>query len=101
MDSQTAALSTHVQYLDRKPRQQTLVAIVVHLCNVLGAAFVAEEIETYDEFRAICDCGAQYGQGSLFARPSFPMLPIAAIREPVGAGEPRANRVVRLRRPRP
>ena len=65
-----------VQELDRKPRQQTLVAIVVHLCNELGATVVAEGIETYDEFRAVCDCGAQYGQGYLFARPSFPMPPI-------------------------
>jgi EAL domain-containing protein (putative c-di-GMP-specific phosphodiesterase class I) len=37
---------------------------------------VAEGIETYDEFRAVCDSGAQYGQGYLFARPSFPMPPI-------------------------
>ena len=65
-----------MQNLDRKPRQQTLVAIVVHLCNELGAAVVAEGIETYDEFRTVCDCGAQYGQGYLFARPSFPMPPI-------------------------
>jgi EAL domain-containing protein (putative c-di-GMP-specific phosphodiesterase class I) len=62
-----------VQDLDRKPRQQKLVSIVVHLCNELGADVVAEGIETYDEFCAVCDCGAQYGQGYLFARPSFPM----------------------------
>jgi EAL domain-containing protein (putative c-di-GMP-specific phosphodiesterase class I) len=62
-----------VQDLDRKPRQRKLVAIVVHLCNELGADVVAEGIETYDEFCAVCDCGAQYGQGYLFARPSFPM----------------------------
>jgi EAL domain-containing protein (putative c-di-GMP-specific phosphodiesterase class I) len=62
-----------VQDLHRKPRQQTLVAIVVHLCNELGATVVAEGIETYEEFVAVCDSGAQYGQGYLFARPSFPM----------------------------
>jgi EAL domain-containing protein (putative c-di-GMP-specific phosphodiesterase class I) len=43
------------------------------LCNELGADVVAEGIETYDEFCAVCDCGAQYGQGYLFARLSFPM----------------------------
>jgi len=62
-----------VQDLDRKPRQQKLVSFVVQLCNELGADVVAEGIETYDEFCAVCDCGAQYGQGYLFARLSFPM----------------------------
>ena len=62
-----------VQDLHRKPRQQKLVSIVVHLCNELGAAVVAEGIETLDEFYAVCDSGADYGQGYLFARPSFPM----------------------------
>ena len=66
-----------VQDLDRKPRQQKLVAIVVHLCHELGAAVVAEGIETSDEFHAVCDSGAEYGQGYLFARPSFPMPSIA------------------------
>jgi EAL domain-containing protein (putative c-di-GMP-specific phosphodiesterase class I) len=66
-----------VQDLHRRPRQQKLVAIVVHLCNELGATVVAEGIETYNEFRAVRDSGAEYGQGFLFARPSFPMPPIA------------------------
>ena len=62
-----------VQDLDRKPRQQKLVSIVVHLCHELGADVVAEGIETYEEFSAIRDCGARFGQGYLFARPNFPM----------------------------
>jgi EAL domain-containing protein (putative c-di-GMP-specific phosphodiesterase class I) len=62
-----------VQDLHRRPRQQTLVSMVVRLCNELGAVVVAEGIETYDEYRAVGDSGAQYGQGYLFARPSFPM----------------------------
>jgi EAL domain-containing protein (putative c-di-GMP-specific phosphodiesterase class I) len=66
-----------IQDLHRKPRQQKLVSIVVHLCNELGAAVVAEGIETLDEFHAVCDSGAEYGQGYLFARPSFPMPAIA------------------------
>jgi EAL domain-containing protein (putative c-di-GMP-specific phosphodiesterase class I) len=66
-----------VQDLHRKPRQQKLVAIVVQLCHELGAAVVAEGIETADEFHAVCDSGAEYGQGYLFARPSFPMPPIS------------------------
>jgi len=66
-----------VQDLHRKPRQQKLVAIVVHLCHELGATVVAEGIETLDEFHAVCDSGAEHGQGYLFARPSFPMPSIA------------------------
>ena len=66
-----------VQDLHRKPRQQKLVSMVVDLCNELGAAVVAEGIETLDEFHAVCDSGADYGQGYLLARPSFPMPSIA------------------------
>jgi EAL domain-containing protein (putative c-di-GMP-specific phosphodiesterase class I) len=66
-----------VQDLHRKPRQQKLVSIIVHLCNELGAFVVAEGIETLDEFRAVLDSGAQYGQGYLFARPTFPLPAIA------------------------
>jgi EAL domain-containing protein (putative c-di-GMP-specific phosphodiesterase class I) len=62
-----------VQDLHKKPRQQKVVAMVVRLCEELGAAVVAEGIETRDEFRAVCDSGSQYGQGYLFARPAFPV----------------------------
>jgi EAL domain-containing protein (putative c-di-GMP-specific phosphodiesterase class I) len=62
-----------VQDLDKKPRQQKLVAFTVSLCNELGAAVVAEGIETRGELNAVVDCGAQYGQGYLLARPGFPM----------------------------
>ena len=64
-----------VQDLHRKPRQQKVVAMVVRLCEELGATVVAEGIETRDEFRAVCDSGAQYGQGYLFARPASPSRP--------------------------
>jgi EAL domain-containing protein (putative c-di-GMP-specific phosphodiesterase class I) len=62
-----------VQDLHKKKRQQTLVSSMVNLCGELGASVVAEGIETEDEFRAVCDSGAQYGQGFLFARPGFPL----------------------------
>jgi EAL domain-containing protein (putative c-di-GMP-specific phosphodiesterase class I) len=66
-----------IQDLDRKPRQQKLVAIVVHLCHDLGALVVAEGIETNGEYEAVRDSGAEYGQGYLFARPSFPIPAIS------------------------
>jgi EAL domain-containing protein (putative c-di-GMP-specific phosphodiesterase class I) len=65
-----------VQNLHSKPRQQKVVQMVVRLCEELGASVVAEGIETTDEFDAVCDTGANYGQGYLFARPAYP-LPVA------------------------
>jgi EAL domain-containing protein (putative c-di-GMP-specific phosphodiesterase class I) len=59
--------------VDQSPRQRRLVAGVVQLCVDLDAEVVAEGIETEDEFRALADTGAHYGQGYLFARPSYPM----------------------------
>jgi EAL domain-containing protein (putative c-di-GMP-specific phosphodiesterase class I) len=59
--------------VDQSPRQRRLVTSVVQLCVDLDAEVVAEGIETEDEFRALADTGAHYGQGYLFARPSYPM----------------------------
>ncbi|MBV9948304.1 MAG: EAL domain-containing protein [Myxococcales bacterium] len=61
-----------VTALDRKPRQQKVVSTIVRLCAELGAVVVAEGIETNDELSAVRDCGAQFGQGFLLARPCFP-----------------------------
>ena len=78
--------------IDRNERQRRLVAGVVGLCGDLDALVVAEGIETPDEFQAVCDAGAHFGQGFLFARPSFPKPEIewtpAGAREPVGASGP-------------
>jgi EAL domain-containing protein (putative c-di-GMP-specific phosphodiesterase class I) len=53
-------------------RLYKLVAAIVRLCNDMGAAVVCEGIETYEEFVASRDAGAQYGQGYYFARPATP-----------------------------
>jgi EAL domain-containing protein (putative c-di-GMP-specific phosphodiesterase class I) len=74
-----------VQELHKRPRQQKVVAMVVRLCEELGAEVVAEGIETRDEFKAVCDSGARYGQGYLFARPGFP---VPAIKWPAYHSEP-------------
>ena len=58
-------------------RLQPCPELVARRRATILRSVVAEGIETYDEFRAVCDCGALYGQGYLFARPSFPMPPIA------------------------
>jgi len=76
-----ADLEPHVVKLDRglilgierSRRQHQLVTSVVRLCTELGARVVAEGIETNDEFKAIRDTGAHYGQGYLFAKPAYPL----------------------------
>jgi EAL domain-containing protein (putative c-di-GMP-specific phosphodiesterase class I) len=61
-----------VDGLHGSSRKQKLVSMVVRLCQELGAEVVAEGIETRDELSAVRDAGAQYGQGYLLGRPSFP-----------------------------
>ncbi len=61
-----------VQGLDRSARQRTLVTYVVRLCHALAAQVVAEGIETVGELSAVRDCGVDYGQGYLLARPANP-----------------------------
>jgi EAL domain-containing protein (putative c-di-GMP-specific phosphodiesterase class I) len=45
---------------------------MVRLCEELGAAVVAEGIETREELEAVLDAGVGYGQGYYLARPNFP-----------------------------
>ncbi|MFO0564951.1 MAG: EAL domain-containing protein [Polyangiaceae bacterium] len=65
-----------IQDLDKSRRQQILVRSVVSLCKELGAAVVAEGVETRGELAAVRDAGADYVQGYLIARPGFPPPPI-------------------------
>jgi EAL domain-containing protein (putative c-di-GMP-specific phosphodiesterase class I) len=62
-----------VKELDKSRRQQILVRSVVQLCKELGATVVAEGIETLDELKAVRDCGADYAQGYLLAKPAYPV----------------------------
>jgi EAL domain-containing protein (putative c-di-GMP-specific phosphodiesterase class I) len=62
-----------VRGIEKNRRQQILVRQVVNLCQELGAEVVAEGIETQEELKAVCDTGAHYGQGYLFARPGYPL----------------------------
>jgi EAL domain-containing protein (putative c-di-GMP-specific phosphodiesterase class I) len=59
--------------IERSQRQRQLVRSVVRLCEDLDSRVVAEGIETTDEYRALLDTGVTFGQGYLFARPSFPL----------------------------
>jgi EAL domain-containing protein (putative c-di-GMP-specific phosphodiesterase class I) len=100
-----------VQGLHQSERQQTLVQYVVRLCNALGAKVVAEGIETVGELRAVRDCGVEYGQGYVLARPAnpspevtFPLEPLTrrGRRPPTGLARnapPKSSRPTRSRRP--
>lgn len=59
--------------IDRSVRQRQLVTSVVRLCRELDAKVVAEGVETISELSALRDTGADFAQGFLFARPSFPI----------------------------
>lgn len=59
--------------IDRSLRQRQLVTSVVRLCRELDAKVVAEGVETVSELSALRDTGADFAQGFLFARPSFPI----------------------------
>lgn len=61
-----------VANLDKDRRLRTLVRSIVSLCVDLGARVVAEGLEQPGEVSAVRDAGAHYGQGYVFARPSFP-----------------------------
>jgi EAL domain-containing protein (putative c-di-GMP-specific phosphodiesterase class I) len=58
--------------LVRDTRMFKLVSAIVVLCRELDALVVAEGIETLDEFEAVQEAGAHFGQGYLLARPAFP-----------------------------
>ena len=59
--------------IDRSARQHQLVTSVVRLCRELNAKVVAEGVETISELSALRDTGADFAQGFLFARPSYPI----------------------------
>jgi EAL domain-containing protein (putative c-di-GMP-specific phosphodiesterase class I) len=54
------------------PRKQIVVRHMVRLCQELGAAVVAEGVETPEELRCVRDLGVEYAQGYLLARPGCP-----------------------------
>lgn len=66
-----------VTNLDQDRRRRILVKAVVRMCIDLGARVVAEGLETWDEVRAVQDCGCHFGQGYALGRPSpTPTSPI-------------------------
>ncbi len=62
--------------------RQEQVREIVETCHSLGAAVVAEGIETREELETTQRLGADYGQGYLLGRPTFPPQPAAWPGEP-------------------
>ena len=58
-----------VQDLDTDPRSAVMMEGIVHLCDSLGLAIVAEGIETRSQFERLRQMGVQHYQGFWFARP--------------------------------
>jgi EAL domain-containing protein (putative c-di-GMP-specific phosphodiesterase class I) len=56
--------------LHKDKRQRTLVGGIVRLCADLGARVVAEGIEETEELACVMDCGVQFAQGYLIAKPA-------------------------------
>jgi EAL domain-containing protein (putative c-di-GMP-specific phosphodiesterase class I) len=59
-----------VTNLNQNRRQRVLVQAVVRMCIDLGAKVVAEGLETWDEVRAVRECGCHFGQGYALGRPA-------------------------------
>jgi len=93
-----ADLTPEVVKLDREliaglagdTRLMKLVTAIVRLCEDLGAAVVAEGIETSEELGAVLDAGVGYGQGYYLARPSFPPPKVASDLMPPASARKRA-----------
>jgi len=73
--------------IEKSRRQRELVMAVVDLCHRMGSKVVAEGVETVDEYLAVLDTGAEYGQGYLFARPGFPLPEVRWPPRAQGEGE--------------
>jgi EAL domain-containing protein (putative c-di-GMP-specific phosphodiesterase class I)/GGDEF domain-containing protein len=59
-----------VRKINQNLIKQELLHSLVRIANRIGAAVIAEGVETEEEALALAAAGARYGQGYLFARPS-------------------------------
>jgi EAL domain-containing protein (putative c-di-GMP-specific phosphodiesterase class I) len=75
--------------VDKNKRQGQLVSSIVSLCRDLKARVVVEGVETEAELAVLRDTGADFAQGYLFARPSYP---IPTVTWPANSLPPPGNR---------
>lgn len=60
---------TLVRGIDENPLLRSMTAALIGFGNEIGAAVVAEGVETAGELEALREAGATYGQGYLFSQP--------------------------------
>ena len=68
-----------IRDLPKRPRAQMVVTAMAELCRKMGTHVIGEGVETYDEYRAMQDCGLTLMQGYLLAKPAFESLPEAIL----------------------
>ena len=66
-----------VREIDKDRRRRSIVTHLTALFHDLDSRVVAEGIESADELRAVIDCGVDFGQGYLLARPGYPVPDVA------------------------
>ena len=64
-----------IRGVDQDPIKRAVVGGILHMCEDLGIAVVAEGLETVGEFRALRDLGLSLLQGFLFAAPGVEHMP--------------------------
>ena len=64
-----------IRGIDADPVRRAVVGGIIHMCEDLGIAVVAEGLETPGEFRALRDLGLSLLQGFLFAAPGIEQMP--------------------------
>jgi EAL domain-containing protein (putative c-di-GMP-specific phosphodiesterase class I)/PAS domain-containing protein len=75
---------SYVPSVVQSGRERALVGGMVEIARAVGAAIVAERVETESEAEALRSLGITYGQGWLFGRPG--PLPQGGRRKPAAAG---------------
>jgi blue light- and temperature-responsive anti-repressor len=63
-----------VRCIERRGPRQAIVRAIFEACNDLGVDFLAEGVETLDEYDWFRDEGVQIFQGYLLAKPAFEQL---------------------------
>jgi blue light- and temperature-responsive anti-repressor len=63
-----------VRSIERKGPRQAIVRAILQACNDLGIEFLAEGVETLEEFRWFRDAGVEIFQGYLLGKPEFEQL---------------------------
>jgi EAL domain-containing protein (putative c-di-GMP-specific phosphodiesterase class I) len=64
-----------VRDVHEKPINQQVIRAIVEMGTGVGAAVIAEGIQTQDEARAVTDLGVRFAQGYLYGRPHDPYAP--------------------------